>query len=228
MNPITVWFVELGMMRVGPVADRAIALLLGAILAATVAAGQTPGAVAGALGGGQVGDVEGTLVSVDLKNTEVREAVGKLCRGAHVRCRIAPRVHGRVSLQLRNIPFEEALADIADQVGAGVLRKGDVFEVAPVTHRTTIASTSVRRTTQSGRTTVEIESLTFRDLPAGEAYRRLFDAVGAQFRIAPSLLGRVSLSLNHCSLESALDRLAAVTRTTCRTVNGRYVVEPRD
>ncbi|HIE51992.1 MAG TPA: hypothetical protein EYP85_09555 [Armatimonadetes bacterium] len=74
---------------------------------------------------------EGPLVSIELKDTDVREALRKLGEQAGVGFVLAPQVRGRLTARLHNLPLQRVLRLLLDQVNATFEVQEGIYLVYP-------------------------------------------------------------------------------------------------
>jgi type II secretory pathway component GspD/PulD (secretin) len=100
-------------------------------------------------------DDKDKMVTLDMQQADVREALRALFKSMNVSYSVAPDVQGLVTVNIKNVPFETALQNILKQVSATYRLVGGVYEVLlrepdlkPVDNNvteTTVPNTTVRR-----------------------------------------------------------------------------------
>lgn len=166
-------------------------------------------------------DVSSTIVSVDLHNADVREAVRKLCKDAHANFTMSPKVQGSVTIMLQNVPFDVALKNIVSQVDAGVQRHNSIFEIKPKLVHKAPAMPSGPVPPPS---TTMIDELMFKNADVRDALRDIFKLTGASFAVAPNVQGTITLALKNVTLDVALDNVLHQVNATFRVRGGVYRV----
>lgn len=79
--------------------------------------------------GPTVNDSKPGTISLKLKDFDVRDALGLLCKKMNVSFSIAPQVEGKVTLTLNNADFELALQSILKLVDATYRVEGGVYQI---------------------------------------------------------------------------------------------------
>ncbi len=69
------------------------------------------------------------LISLDVQNVDVREALRSLFKSVGISYSVAPEVQGTVTLSLHNVKFETALQNICKQVEATYRITGGIYEI---------------------------------------------------------------------------------------------------
>ncbi|MBX3232444.1 MAG: secretin and TonB N-terminal domain-containing protein [Labilithrix sp.] len=73
----------------------------------------------------------GRPIDLDVKDADIHDVLRLLADVGHVSLVVPAEVTGRVSLQLRRVPWDQALATIAQAKGLHTERTGDVVTVTP-------------------------------------------------------------------------------------------------
>lgn len=100
-----------------------------------------------------MGDTEyfGRKISVEVADGEIREVINFISEESGVNLILSDDVKGKISVKLRQIPWDQALVLIMQTKQLGYIRQGNVLRIAPLT--------SIRAETDSARQLLESQKL---------------------------------------------------------------------
>jgi type IV pilus assembly protein PilQ len=71
----------------------------------------------------------GELISLDLKDADLRDVIATFGKLEHINVAIDPEVRGSVTIRLQDIPWDQALEVILRSNGFGYLLEGNILRV---------------------------------------------------------------------------------------------------
>ena len=74
-------------------------------------------------------DTSPAPVTLSAQDLDIREALAMISRSRNLNIIYEENVSGRISLDLRNVPFQEALRAVVSMAGYDVVRKGNIYFV---------------------------------------------------------------------------------------------------
>ncbi|MEK7269338.1 MAG: hypothetical protein AAB215_00185 [Planctomycetota bacterium] len=86
----------------------------------------------------------GPLVTLDCAGDDIREVLGTLARIGRKNLVLAPDVQGKVTMLLRNVPWEEAFRTVTANYGHVTVRTSKPDGLYVVTHKTLVRSLQTR------------------------------------------------------------------------------------
>ena len=164
------------------------------------------------------------VTSLVLERAEGREALRRLFREYRFGGSVAPDVEGTVSVRLRNVPFETALANVTRQLGATFRIDHGFFRVVRGKDPDTIVDPAwlfggaptpagrrdVFRSGQGPPRPIVEGRLSLVPLPV--ALRRIFAGTGVAWKADPRFGRSVSVDVTGLAFESALPKLVRENR----------------
>lgn len=158
-------------------------------------------------------------VDLEIEQMEIGKAVAYLFAKVNGQYRIATDVRGITTVSLRNVRFEDALANVLRQVNATWRVRDSVYEIVLKPQPEIDWNRVAEEERQSEREDVR------------EVLARLFKNVVVSVTVSPYVTGRVKISeaeLKDITFEAAIHRILKQVNATYRVEGGVYEIVPQD
>lgn len=182
---------------------------------------------ASAFGPGVVGQrrgYSGRRIDLDLKDADIHNVLRLIGDVSRRNIVVADDVSGSVTIRLRNVPWDQALAVILQSKSLGMVEQGNMIRVAPLSRLQKERELEIARRKME----VELAPIETRLIPVSYA-----SAEGLRARVAPLLSDRGSISIDDRTntiiardVAAALDQVEELTRAL-DTQTPQVLVEAR-
>lgn len=161
--------------------------------------------------------IEQRLVDVEFEQVAIEEAVSKLFAKVDGKFKLDPQVKGTVTVSLKNVLFEQALANVLRQVNATWRAKEGIYEIVP------------KPQPQIDQARFAAEERERYGVDIRQAIFELMKNGGAGYSMSPHIKGRVRIDENELKslpFEAALQRILKQANATYRVADGFYEFLP--
>lgn len=107
------------------------------------------------------GSFYGEPINLQVNDEEITTVIGFIADYSGANIVIAPGVSGKITIKLRNVPWDQALLTIMKTRGLGYVRTGNVLRIAPLTELQTEAQAAV----EVRRSQIQIEPTLLKVIP---------------------------------------------------------------
>lgn len=173
---------------------------------------------------GQTRGYGGRRIDLDLKDADIHNVLRLIGDVSRRNIVVADDVKGSVTIRLRNVPWDQALAVILQSKGLGMVEQGNMIRVAPLARLQKERELEIERRKME----VKLAPIETRLIPVSYA-----SAAGLEARVTPLLSDRGSISVDERTntviardVAAALDQVEELTRAL-DTQTPQVLVEAR-
>jgi type II secretory pathway component HofQ len=167
-----------------------------------------------------VAEAELPPISLDLRDTSLRQALETMFNTINASYKIAPEVAGAVTVNINDMPFDRALELLLKTSTIPLIctKENGVYSVRA---RNPVAASQPN---SSLRLSLELKEATIKDALAG-----IFKQMNKQFSLPPTIEGKVTMTIKDQPLDKVVDLIlgSATAPYTYAVKNGIYEITPR-